>query len=152
MNGSPWQVAVIAVLVAVVGLAGASATQSGSYSATASDTTTIQYNTTYSVSEPVDGSVDAYNDTVTITANNTTLEEGRDYQWDASNGSVEWLNSTATSDGDSATIDYGYSAYRQSTTTIHALTSAINPVFGLAFFVVVVGAAWRLAHSGGGGF
>lgn len=154
MNGNLWKVIVIGVFVAGIALASASATTSGAYTATTVDNTTVSYQSNYTVAEPDPGLLDDYADQITVTTDNgsTTLAAGTDYQWHPGDGVVEFTNTTATSSGDPVSISYEYSAFRESTSQIHALASSFNPVIGMAFFVVVLGAAWRVAHSGGGGF
>lgn len=47
-----------------------------------------------------------YSDTVEIVANDTTLEDGTDYEWNSTIGNVTWIDTSATSDGDDALINY----------------------------------------------
>jgi YD repeat-containing protein len=154
MNGNLWKVIVIGVFVAGIALASASATVSGAYTATATDNTTVSYQANYTVSDPDRSLLDDYDAAITVTTDdgNTTLAPGTDYQWHPADGVVDFENTTATSSGDAVSVTYEYDAYRESTSQIHALASSFNPVIGMAFLVVVLGAAWRIAHSGGGGF
>lgn len=48
----------------------------------------------------------SYNGTVTITNGGTALEAGEDYDWNATTGTVEWYNTSATTEGDVVDIDY----------------------------------------------
>lgn len=64
---------------------------------------TVDYDDPTGVAE----SGDAYSETITIRdENGTELEDGIDYRWNDRTGVVDWIDTTETSDGENATIDY----------------------------------------------
>lgn len=80
-------------------------------------------------------------DNETVRSGNNTLAEGQDYQWNASDGTIKFLNSTDTSDGQSAEIDYAFEAKSEDAAKWHGPPSAlisVLPVFALAAVVVLI--------------
>lgn len=64
---------------------------------------TVDYDTESNVSE----SGLEYGSNVTVqNSTGATLQDGTDYEWDATAGNVTWINTSATSEGELATIDY----------------------------------------------
>lgn len=105
-----------------------------------SEELTVDYGNESAVSE--NATVEGYSENVTIVVDGTTLEDGTDYSWNDSAGTVEWYNTTNTSDGDSATIDY--TAYQRTAETQMAWTiiAPFMGLFGLFGLVASVRAVW----------
>jgi hypothetical protein len=68
---------------------------------------TVDYATPQSVSE----SGLEYDDTVTVyNSSGAQLDAGTDYEWNATSGNVTFQNTSATTDGETASISYQYRA------------------------------------------
>lgn len=101
---------------------------------------TVDYSSATNVSE--NATVEGYGENVTIVVDGTELVAGSDYAWDDSDGQVTWYNSSNTTDGDAATIEYV--AYQRTAETAAAWT-VIGPLmglFGLFGVLVSVRALW----------
>lgn len=84
----------------------------------------------YTQSVPVDkaGDVDGFDGGATVfNASGAELVNGTDYEWHPSNGSVTWINTTATSSGEDASITYTF--FEQS--EADATATEVGGVFGL---------------------
>lgn len=143
-----------AVLAAVVVLALLLPGMNVAYQQTG-DPTTVQ-NDTYTVDyqDPTqldhDPGVTAWNDSITVyNESDAQLDGGADYVYDAENGSVEWVNSSATTDGSTVSISYGYAVPSQTTKNVRQVFGNLAPVLGLGLLAAGVGALWRLLDLGG---
>jgi len=87
---------------------------------------------------------EALSDTITVVVNDTTLEDGTDYAWDSDSGTINWINTTATSDGDTASVTYEYDDYPETTQFSIDLVNIMIPVITL----LVIGVAARFAFGG----
>jgi len=145
---SLWKIGVLLLFVAAVLPAVNIAYTDHSYSPTAeNESMTVDY----SGDVPVSESGHHYSDTVTITNDGTTLDNGTDYTWNATAGDVAFQNTSATNEGDTVRIDYDY--YERTDTTALAgnvLTPWGLPVTLLLVFFVVYG-GYQFAVSGGRG-
>jgi len=136
------QVAVVVLLLVLAVPALATAHEFAGTPLDYSETLTVDYAAESAVSQ--NATVEGYSDTVTITSGGQTLVAGTDYRWDAANGTVNWLNTTNTTSGDSATIEY--QAYQRTGESALAWTviSPLMGLFGLFALVSSVRAAWEL--------
>lgn len=105
-----------------------------------SETLTVDYSAASEVSE--NATTEGYRDTATITVNGTTLTDGVDYQWNTSSGEVTWFNTTNTSSGDTATIEYQAYQRTAQTEASWAIIAPLMGLFGLFGFVAAVRALW----------
>lgn len=82
------------------------------------------------------------------------LQEGVDYEWSTTNGSVYWYNTSDTTDGGGADVSYAYdSRPAQANTMIGPLATLID-MSGIFPLVIVAGVAFlalkQLASTTGG--
>lgn len=89
-----------------------------------------------------------YSQGITVTVDGTQLAEGSDYAYNATGGEVSWLNSTATSDGDSALVDYAYTAPDEGTHERRGILASIVGVIPWAVLGVGVYATIELMDGG----
>lgn len=106
------------------------------------DTATVDYSNDYEVSE--NATVEDYSENVTIVVDGSTLEADTDYSWNSTSGIVDWRNTSATSEGDSATIDYQAHQRTQETATTWMLLAPLMGLFGLFAFISAVRALWEI--------
>jgi len=109
----------IIVLGAIVALGPAALAEGAVVVAVTDESITVDYDREVSVNE----SGLEYNESVTITNDGTTLQEGADYEWNATTGNVTWYNTTSTSEGDEAQIDYEYEAVTEESQQLAQLIS-----------------------------
>jgi len=109
----------IIVLGAIVALGPAALAEGAVVVAVTDESITVDYDREVSVNE----SGLEYNEPVTITNDGTTLQEGTDYEWNATTGNVTWYNTTSTSEGDQAEIDYEYEAVTEESQQLAQLVS-----------------------------
>lgn len=84
----------------------------------------------YSGTQSVDESGLQYDDSVTVrNSSGAVLDAGTDYEWNATDGSVAFQNTSATTDGSEAAISY---QYRQETDQGQAVAGVLS---GLGKFV-----------------
>lgn len=144
MKGNLWTVVLIACALALLvpivngGYADAATTE------VANETATVDYDQAYSLGQsPADvyeyGSFD-------VDANGTNLTRGTDYLVNETSGQLDWLNTTATTDGDTAAVNYSYSAHDQQTTiqadilqTVGSWIGLLVMLFGLGYIIVLMG-------------
>jgi hypothetical protein len=107
---------------------------------------TVDYQTETSLDAPA--YTFSYNSSITVTANNTTLQEGQDYEFDSSVGNITWLNSTNTAAGDEARVDYTYEAPTQDTHARRNLLATFANLLPYGALAVGVYAAIELTDSG----
>jgi hypothetical protein len=84
---------------------------------------------------------EGYGTDPTITAGGTVLNDSA-YEWDASAGTISWTNTSQTSDGQQATIEYR--AYQRTAETEAAWTiiAPLMGLFGLFGLVASVRTLW----------
>jgi hypothetical protein len=105
------------------------------------ESTTVDYTNDYAVAQ--NATVEGYGDEPVIVVDGAELVRGEDYRWNATGGTVEWINSTNTTTGDSAEIEY--QAYQRTGETALAWT-IITPFMGL-FGVFALAASVRTLWS-----
>jgi len=106
---------------------------SGSDRADATESVTVDYNNSSVVSE----SGLRYSDTVTVTnASGSELSEGSDYNWNAEAGELDFINTSSTSDGESATITYEYREASDQQRTVATVVQSLGlPLVVLLFLL-----------------
>lgn len=104
---------------------------------------TVDYDAESSVA--VDG--DFYSETVEIEKTGTPLEAGTDYFWNNDEGNVSWNDTTATTDGDTVTINYTAFAVSQTSEGIAALISVFEVPLALFGLLLLGGTAYQGVKS-----
>jgi hypothetical protein len=153
MKGNVWQVAVVALCLAVVlpalNIGFGNAAQQF---AVANEPATVDYGSDTTVDEEAY----EYNETITATVNDNgdELEQGTDYLWNVSAGTIDWQNTAATADGDDVQLAYDYRRHEQTAKNIERALAPIAPALGLLLLITVVGLllAWHAIGSSGGSF
>jgi len=134
MGDSKFGALVILVIVGfIVGVFPAALADGATTTTVTDESITVDYQNTTSVAE--DGV--SYNQTVTITVDGTTLTDGTDYDWNATTGAVTWYNTSATSDGETALIDYGVEQVTESSRQLADITTILLVVLALIFTLIM---------------
>lgn len=141
MSTSTFQILTLLIIVGFVAIGASAAYEEGATPERVTDEpVTVDYDVESSVA--VDGL--SYNESVSIEANGVTLTAGVDYSWNAETGNVTWFNTTATSDGDSGTIDYT----AQTTTDESKGLATIGTIFAVALaLLALLAAGWGAIGS-----
>lgn len=148
MKGNLWAIAVLFIGLIVLLPAAGAAYADSARTATANETTAVDYDAPYTL-----GETDVENYTsFTVTANNATLSEGADYTFDAPNATIDWVNTTATSDGDTAAVNYTYTYYDTPTQTAATILTTAGTWIGFAAVIVVLGYVLVMIPGGSGGW
>lgn len=109
----------------------------------------------YNESVAVDAADDAfeYNESVTVrNSSDATLEDGVDYAWHSSSGEVSWINTTATTAGEDATISYGYLEHSQTSKNIATILRPLSAPLSTVILIIAIGSALYYAVGRGGGW
>lgn len=135
MRGNLWTLVVIALVLALalpaVNIGFANAAQPGD----SLENTTVDYDQNYTLEDN-----DVYEYTsLTVTANGTQLSEGTDYTFDADNGTIDWLDTLATTDGDDATVEYDYTDHDETTSNQRRLLQTIATPVGFLAMLIAFG-------------
>jgi outer membrane lipoprotein-sorting protein len=146
-KGNAWTVLVVFLLLGV----GAAAINTGASpeevrETKTNETATIDYDTNTTLGP--DYAVN-YSDTITVYANGSELAAGTDYQYNSTSGVVDWLNTTATSDGDTAKVSYSFGKQTASTRINSDLLETYGGYLGLFGLFVAVGMLWKFTGTGG---
>lgn len=120
--------------------------ESGQQYTVENESHTITYDTQTSVDAPE--RTFSYNNTVSVTANGSTLTRGTDYEWNSTSGVLTWYNTTATSDGDTALVDYAYEAPTEGTEERRGIIASLAQLLPYGALAVGVFAAIELMDSG----
>jgi len=87
--------------------------------------------------------VEGYSDEIVVrTENGTVLNAYRDYRWADGSGTVEWLASENTTDGQSVTITYDAHQRTEETELAWTVISPFFALFGLFTLIVSVRTLW----------
>jgi len=119
---------------------------SGTQYTIANETHTVDYTADSSVNTPE--RTFSHDNTVSVTANGSTLSRGTDYEWNSSTGTLTWLNTTATSEGDTALVDYAYEAPTEGTQERRDILASLAQLLPYGALAVGVFAAIKLMDSG----
>lgn len=76
-------------------------------------------------------------------ASGAELANGTDYEWRPSNGTVAWFNTTATTDGESASITYEYTTRTSRTRQLNVIMGIIAEVWPLLILFAGLGVVLR---------
>lgn len=147
--GNLWQIAVVIVLAAILLPAANMAYDDASTATTTTENITVQHGETTAVSQ--DAAV--YDETVTITDGNETLQEGSDYDWQASFGAVQWYENGSVADGEEVEIQYTYHEADDTTDGIATIIGSVGwLVWALVFLTVIATLIAWLGFGEGGGW
>jgi hypothetical protein len=89
----------------------------------------VQYN---------DSSYDLSDNVTVYDSGDVELAEGTDYNWYSSNGSLEWINTTETTDGETATVTYDYTS-GGATGPYASVIGDVTDLSAAAFAILIVG-------------
>lgn len=144
--------ALSALLVVAVLAVGAAYTGSADSFAVTNESVTVDYST----STQVDAVTDAVSFESAVTVRNTSdveLANGTDYVWHPGNGSVSWIDTAQTSNGEAASISYNYTAPDSRSRALAAVLEL--PFKSLGFLLLLLGGLALLSFfsglPGGGG-
>lgn len=100
-----------------------------------------------------------FTENVTVYSNGTELQEGDDYRWNSTDGTILYLDTNATVEGNSSTITY---EYEQNTDRVQEVGAVIQPIvravgrggllaagFGFVGFLVVFAGIIGRRFTGG---
>lgn len=94
----------------------------------------------------------SWSDTITVNASDgTTLTEGTDYEYYSNNGSIQFLNTSATTEGNTATVDYEYEAPPQMAQSVIGPISSSFDLGSVLPIVIVAGAILAYLRGFGSG-
>lgn len=85
---------------------------------------------------------EGYGATPTIVVNGAVLVEDTDFRWSESSGTVTWLNSANTTEGDTADIEYRAYQRTQESSMAWSIIAPLMSLFGLFGLVASVRALW----------
>lgn len=134
----------VAVVILLLGMAVPTLGTAHTYAGTPfeyEESVTVDYDSDTQVAQNATDA-EGYSETVNITVDSTTLESGTDYRWDADNGTIDWLNSSSTNDGDSGQIEYEAYQRTEQTGMAWLIISPLMGLFGLFGLVASVRALW----------
>jgi hypothetical protein len=101
-----------------------------------SESLTVDYENTSTVTAS-DRAIRFFDNETVRNSSGTVLSEGDDYRWNTSSGSIEWINSTDTTEGANATIAYGFTGWSETTGALRQTTSDYTALLPYAILVVV---------------
>lgn len=107
------------------------------------DVTNESITVDYTDPVPVDerGTAYTYNETVQVyNSSDALLVEGTDYNWLASNGTVEWLDTANTTSGETASISYDYTAPPEENEAAFGIIEIVGT--GLVFLLILLIGQW----------
>jgi len=81
----------------------------------------------------------SFYDNETITnSSGTQLQEGSDYDWNASTGSIRWYDTASVDDGESMSVDYSYRSKTETARNLKfVLDVPISIVFPISVLIIV---------------
>lgn len=139
-----WTLAVVFLFVAVVlpGL-NAAGNDNTALLSVENESVTVDHGNVTAVDPPHEALGFEPNATV-FNESGAELVNETDYTWHPSNGTVEWFNTANTTDGETATITYEFTARTERTRGINRVMSVLgNAWFGVILLIVGVGATMK---------
>ena len=102
----------------------------------------VEYDSYQYVDNATDEFTTGFNNTTTVyNTNGTELDRGTDYEWNNSDGTILFLNTSATTEGDSANITYDYFT---NTETVRDTSGPLTAVVEAVGWVGVAGTGFAL--------
>lgn len=146
VKGNIWQIAVLALALALVLPAVNVAYGDAAAEYDATETTAIDYTQDYTL-----GNDSAFSyPSLSITSNGTALEEGPDYEFNETSATIDWLQSADTTTGEDATIDYTYAEHSEQTENNGKILQTAGVWVGYLLMITVLGALLVMVFGGGG--
>lgn len=147
MKGNLWAVAALFIgLVVLAPAVNLAFTDSVTY--TANETTTVDYDTNYTLANDDAREYPSLN----VSTDDTVLTNSTDYTFDRPNATIDWNDTAATTDGETAYVNYTYVVYDEATKVSSKALGAIAIPLGFIFLMVVVGLILNMLPEGGGGW
>lgn len=108
------------------------------YSVT-NESITVDYSDPVQVAET--GVAYTHNDTVTVyNSSDALLVPGTDYDWNATSAAVTWYDTANTTDGETASITYDYTAPPDSNQAMFGVVQILG--YGLVFILILLIGQW----------
>lgn len=112
-------------------------------------------NQTVTVDYTNDSQLDAvdvveYRNATVFNSSGDELTEGTDYNYSKQNGSVDWINTTATTEGSTATVSFDYATHQEEARLVASIVEPLSAVMGLLPWLVGVGAVLYYGVRSGG--
>lgn len=134
------QLAAVILLLALAVPALATAHEFAGTPMSYSESATVDYGNQTVVSEAA--TVEGYGGDPVVVVDGDELVAGVDYRWNDSAGSVEWLNSTNTSAGDTARVEYLAHQRTEETALAWDILAPFMGLFGLFGLIASVRTLW----------
>lgn len=142
MDGDSDTITQLAVVILLLGMAVptlGSAYASAGTPIEYQDTASIDYTSDYTLSE---NATEEGHTVSEIVANGQQLTEGDDYRVDRAAGTVNFLNTTNTTSGDTAQIDYTATQRNSETELAYDIIAPLMALFGIFALVTAVRVLW----------
>lgn len=142
MQGDSDTITQLAVVILLLGMAVPTLGVAYSDSSTPtqySESAVVDYTADYNLNETA---TDEGYGNIEITVDDQQLVEGTDFRFDSTAGSVEWTNTTNTSAGDTASIDYTAAQRTVETETAYQILAPLMSLFGVFALVTAVRVLW----------
>ncbi len=136
-------IAHVAVVILLLGLSVPALATAYDYAGTpfeVNESITVEYSSPSQVD--ANATQEGYGDSPRVVVNGTTLVEGSDYAWDADDGTVTWYNTSNTTDGATAQIEYRAYQRTAETEAAWSIVMPLTGLFGLFGLVASVRALW----------
>lgn len=146
MKGNLWTLVVVACALALVAPAvNVAYVEEAPQGFDASEETTVDYNQNYTLetNDPI-----AYESLTATLDDGTELTEGSDYLFENSTGTLDWQDTSTTTDGDAVTVEYSFEDRSETTETQANLLRPLATVIGLLFLVVAIATGLKVAFGG----
>jgi hypothetical protein len=147
MKGSLWTVAVLACALALLVPLGNTAYDGASQEFDATENTTVDYNSDYELEHP---DAESYSSLTVTNSSDATLVEGTDYDFDGTNATIAWLNTTSTSSGETVTVAYSYVDHSDAQETSNRVLGLLGPWIGFSLLIAAMGYLVILMVGGSG--
>lgn len=124
----------LAVLLLAGGMLAASASYADStHELTENDTVTVSYDESVAVS-PTESATSYYDDVTVWNDSGSQLDRGTDYTWNTSTGSVDFANTSATTNGSTATVRFRYEGRAHA---VEGMRDLQTQLFGVLPYAVI---------------
>ena len=112
---------------------------SGAERVTTTESVTVDYQTSTSVNE----SGLRYSDDVSVAVNGSSLTQGSDFRWNETSGEISFVNTSATSSGDTATVTVEYRAPSNQQRSVAQMLNVLATPLVLLLFLLAGGYIFR---------
>lgn len=150
MKGNLWQVIVVALALALLLPVANAGLERTAFSENQTDQAlVVDYNDSSELSVQPSGDVYEY-ESVTVEQNSTTLTAGSDYEFNASDGAIYWINDSSNSiiEGLEANASYEYLTHDQDTQAVSDVAGQLAVPLGFLLLMVALG--YLVGLIGGG--